>query len=119
MENRVYEMTLELLEEEVYAFQDYFSNDFIAEKVQEIVRKLNTSRGVFQQTVRARMGGMELKIKNADPARGGSFVSMSNDLGTCVAKSLAAITDISIPCQHEDISTLLSMIDEAFVGLYN
>lgn len=37
MENRVYEMTLELLDEEVYAFQDYFSNDFIAEKVQELL----------------------------------------------------------------------------------
>lgn len=117
MGNRVYEMAMELLQEEPYAMQDSYSNEQIAECVQKIVGRLNRQGGKYSQTITADLGLLQLKVKNASSRNGGSFVSMSDDTVTYVSKSLSEIVDVSVVCSSDEVKTLIEMMDEAFLAL--
>ncbi len=117
MGNRVYEMAMEILQEEPYAMQDSYSNEQIAECVQKIVGRLNRSGHKYSQTVTADLGLLQLKVKNASSRNGGSFLSMSDDTVTYVSKSLSEIVDVSVVCSSDEVKTLIEMMDEAFFAL--
>ena len=117
MGNRVYEMAMELLQEDAYAMHESFNNHQIAECVQKIVSRLNRSKTKFQQTVVADLGMLQIKVRNSNSRNGGSFVSISNEMCTCVATSLAEILDVSVVCSVEEVKCLIEMIDEAFFSL--
>lgn len=117
MGNRVYDMAMELLQEEPYAMQDSYSNEQIAECVQKIVGRLNRSGHKYSQTITADLGLLQLKVKNASSRNGGSFVSMSDDTVTYVSKSLSEIVDVSVVCSSDEVKTLIEMMDEAFFAL--
>lgn len=117
MGNRVYDMAMELLQEEPYAMQDSYSNEQIAECVQKIVGRLNRSSHKYSQTVTADLGLLQLKVKNAGSRNGGSFVSMSDETITTVSKSLSEIVDVSVVCSSDEVKGLIEMMDESFVAL--
>lgn len=117
MGNRVYDMAMELLQEEPYAMQDSYSNEQIAECVQKIVGRLNRSGHKYSQTITADLGLLQLKVKNASSRNGGSFVSMSDDVATGVSKSLSEIIDVSVVCTKEEVNGIVEMMDEVFVTL--
>lgn len=117
MENRVYKMAMELLQEEAYAMHESFNNEQIAECVQKIVSRLNRSKTKFQQTVVAGLGMLQIKVRNSNSRNGGSFVSISNEMCTCVATSLAEILDVSVVCSVDEVKCLIEMMDEAFFSL--
>lgn len=117
MGNRVYDMAMELLQEESYAMHESYNNEQIAECVQKIVSRLNRQGGKYSQTITADLGLLQLKVKNSSSRNGGSFVSMSDDTGTYVSRSLAEIIDVSVVCSQDEVKTLIEMMDEAFFSL--
>lgn len=118
MNNRVYDMAMDLLLEEPYAMQESYSNEQIAECVQKIVGRLNRCPGRYSQTVTADLGLLQIKVKNASSRNGGSFVSVSDETAaTYVSKSLAEIIDVSVVCTEEEVKGLIEMLDEAFFAL--
>lgn len=117
MNNRVYDMAMDLLLEEPYAMQESYSNEQIAECVQKIVGRLNRCPGRYSQTVTADLGLLQIKVKNASSRNGGSLVSVSDETATYVSKSLAEIIDVSVVCTEEEVKELIEMLDEAFFAL--
>lgn len=117
MKNRVYEMAIELLQEEAYAMQESYNNDQIAECVQKIVGRLNRHCHKYSQTITADLGLLQIKVKNAGSRNGGSFVSVSNETATYVSKSLSEIIDVSVVCSEDEVKGLIEMMDEAFFEL--
>ena len=117
MGNRVYDMAMEILQEEAYAMQESYSNEQIAECVQKIVGRLNRQSGKYSQTITADLGLLQLKVKNASSRKGGSFLSMSDDVATGVSKSLSEIIDVSVVCTKGEVKEIVEMMDEAFVTL--
>lgn len=117
MGNRVYDMAMEILQEEAYAMQESYSNEQIAECVQKIVGRLNRQSGKYSQTITADLGLLQLKVKNASSRNGGSFLSMSDDVATGVSKSLSEIIDVSVVCTKGEVKEIVEMMDEAFVTL--
>lgn len=117
MKNRVYEMAIELLQEEAYAMQESYNNDQIAECVQKIVGRLNRHGHKYSQTITADLGLLQIKVKNAGSRNGGSFVSVSNETATYVSKSLSEIIDVSVVCSEDEVKGLIEMMDEAFFEL--
>lgn len=117
MKNRVYDMAIEILQEDAYAMHESFSNDQIAECVQKIVSRLNRQGGKYSQTITADLGLLQIKVKNACSRNGGSFVSMSDENATCVSESLSEIIDISVACTEDEVKGLIEMMDEAFFAL--
>ena len=110
-------MAMEILKEDAYAMQESYSNEQIAECVQKIVGRLNRQRGKYSQTITADLGLLQLKVKNASSRNGGSYVSMSDETCTCVAKSLSEIIDVSVVCSADEVKCLIEMMDEAFFAL--
>ena len=117
MGNRVYDMAMELLQDEAYAMQESYNNEQIAECVQKIVGRLNRQGGKYSQTITADLGLLQIKVKNASSRNGGSFVSMSDENSTFVSKSLSEIVDISVVCSEDEVKVLIEMMDEAFFAL--
>ena len=117
MNNRVYDMAMNLLQEEPYAMQESYSNEQIAECVQKIVGRLNRCPGRYSQTVTADLGMLQIKVKNASSRNGGSYLSMSDEIVTSVSRSLAEIIDVSVVCTEEEVKGLIEMLDEAFFAL--
>ena len=117
MGNRVYDMAMELLQEESYAMHESYNNEQIAECVQKIVGRLNRSKYRFQRTVTADLGLLQIRVKNSNSRNGGSYVSISNETCTYVAKSLSEILDVSTVCTEEEVKCLIEMMDEAFFAL--
>ncbi len=117
MGNRVYDMAMEILKEDSFAMHESYKNEQIAECVQKIVGRLNRSKGRYSQTVTADLGLLQLKVKNSSSRNGGSFVSISDDTGTCVSRLLAEIIDVSVVCSQDEVETLIEMMDEAFFSL--
>ena len=117
MGNRVYDMAMELLQEESYAMHESYNNEQIAECVQKIVGRLNRQHGKYSQTITADLGLLQVKVKNAGSRNGGSFVSMSDENGTYVSRSLAEIIDVSVVCTEDEVKGLIEMMDEAFFSL--
>lgn len=113
MNNRVYDMAMDLLQEEPYAMQESYSNEQIAECVQHIVSTLNR----YGEISTTGLGQIYIKVKNADSKRGGSYLSMSDDKITSVARSLSEIIDVSAVCTTEEVKGLIEMMDEAFFAL--
>ena len=117
MGNRVYDMAMELLQEEAYAMHESYNNEQIAECVQKIVGRLNRSGHKYSQTITADLGLLQIKVKNASSRNGGSFVSMSDEIATYVSKSLSEIIDIGVVCSKYELKDLIEMMDEAFFAL--
>lgn len=117
MGNRVYDMAMELLQEESYAMHESYSNEQIAECVQKIVGRLNRKGCRHSQTITADLGLLQIKVKNASSRNGGSFVSVSDEQQTCVSKSLSEIIDVSVVCSEDEVKCLIEMMDEAFFAL--
>lgn len=117
MGNRVYDMAMELLQEESYAMHESYNNDQIAECVQKIVGRLNRLGHKYSQTITADLGLLQIKVKNASSRNGGSFVSVSDETATYVSKSLSEIIDVSVVCSKDEVKGLIEMIDEAFFSL--
>ena len=108
MGNRVYDMAMELLQEEAYAMHESYKNEQIAECVQKIVGRLNRHGHKYSQTITADLGLLQIKVKNASSRNGGSFVSMSdeNENATYVSKSLSEIIDVSVVCTEDEVKCL-------------
>lgn len=119
MKNRVYDMAMDLLQEEPYAMQESYSNEQIAECVQKIVSRLNRQGGKYSQTITADLGLLQIKVKNASSRNGGSYLSMSDEIVTSVSRSLAEIIDVSVVCTEEEVKVLIEMLDEAFFSLHD
>lgn len=117
MGNRVYDMAMELLQEEAYAMHESYNNEQIAECVQKIVCRLNRHGHKYSQTITADLGLLQIKVKNASSRNGGSFVSVSDETATYVSKSLSEIIDISVVCTEDEVKGLIEMMDEAFFAL--
>lgn len=117
MGNRVYDMAMELLQEEAYAMHESYNNEQIAECVQKIVGRLNRHGHKYSQTITADLGLLQIKVKNASSRNGGSFVSMSDETATYVSKSLSEIIDVSVVCTEDEVKGLIEMMDEAFFAL--
>lgn len=117
MGNRVYDMAMELLQEESYAMHESYNNEQIAECVQKIVGRLNRRGHKYSQTITADLGLLQIKVKNASSRNGGSFVSVSDENATYVAKSLSEIIDVSVVCTEYEVKGLIEMMDEAFFAL--
>lgn len=117
MKNRVYEMAMKILKEDAYAMHESYSNEQIAECVQKIVGRLNRHCHKYSQTITADLGLLQLKVKNAGSRNGGSFVSVSDETATYVARSLSEIIDVSVVCTEDEVKGLIEMMDEAFFAL--
>lgn len=117
MGNRVFDMAMEVLQEEAYAMHESYNNEQIAECVQKIIGRLNRKGCIYSQTVTADLGLLQLKVKNSSSRNGGSFVSISDEICTCVSKSLAEIVDVSVECSKDEVKNLIEMMDEAFFSL--
>lgn len=117
MRNRVYDMAMELLQEEAYAMHESYSNEQIAECVQKIVGRLNRHGHKYSQTITSDLGLLQIKVKNASSRNGGSFVSVSDETATYVSKSLSEIIDVSVVCTEDEVKVLIEMMDEAFFAL--
>lgn len=118
MKNRVYDMALEVLDEDIYDIQEYFSNDYLAAMIQNIIVKMNLL-GMHRRAVSVKIGALQVNVMNAGKDSGGSFVSVSDDIATSVSRSLVEITDISRPCNKDEVRTLIEMVNEAWFRLYN
>lgn len=110
-------MAMELLQEEAYAMHESYNNEQIAECVQKIVGRLNRHGHKYSQTITADLGLLQIKVKNASSRNGGSFVSVSDETATYVARSLSEIIDVSVVCTEDEVKGLIEMMDEAFFAL--
>ena len=117
MGNRVYEMAIEILQEEPFAMHESYNNSQIADCVQKIVGRLNRHGHKYLQTITADLGLLQIKVKNASSRNGGSFVSVSDETATYVARSLSEIIDVSVVCTEDEVKGLIEMMDEAFFAL--
>ena len=108
MENRVYNMAIEELNNNAYDMQEDYSNEDIAAVVKDIVKKLNTSNS---KCVEVELSGNPIKVRNNEHW---SFVSFSVGESTGLSQSIAEITDLSRPINQDEVKNLIEMINEAY-----
>ena len=107
-ENRVYQMAIEVLNNEAYDMQEDYTNDEIAEAVKDIVSKLNRAK---TDSVEIEMSGNMIKVHNG---LHWSFVSFSTGEFTGLSESIAEITDLSRPINDDEVKGLIEMMNEAY-----
>lgn len=112
--DKVYQTAYEYAQNECLDMQDEkqgFTNEQIAELVQELVSKLYACSCKVQQAIAVEYGNYTIKVRNAQQ---NSFVSVSTGDCTGVAHSLAYITMTTRPITQDEVKELVNMINEAW-----
>lgn len=115
-ENHVYRMAISYLEDNNLDMQEEFTDDQIATCVRNIVSRLNREGGVRQQTVRADLGNLQVKVKNCSS---GSFISVSTATCTGVSKNLVEIFRTDKVANSDEVGVCLDMLNEAWYAAVN
>lgn len=107
---KIRQIALRILNEEVYALQDNYSDEQIADLVTSIVShfKFHSTTpciGTFAD------GDLLIKVKNGLT---GSSVSVSNNDSTGVSNSLAYIIQLREDENEEEVKEIIDMLDEAY-----
>lgn len=111
---RIRQIALRVLSEDSYALQDNYSDESIADLVTGIVTHFN-----FHSTtpcIRTFEGELLIKVRNSYT---GSSVSISNDEGTGVSRSLTYIISPYKEKNEDAVKEVVDMLDEAYCALYN
>lgn len=107
--NRVYHAAISAMENDNYDMNTVFSAHAVATACETIFRKLRTN-----DVITTRLGGYSVKVQNA---KQGSWLSMSNEDGTAVSRTLASILDTQTTVSTDEIENLIEMLNEAWYKL--
>ena len=110
VKERIRQIALQVLNDDVYALQDTYSNEQLADLVTSIIVHFK-----FHSTmpcIRTFEGELLIKVKNTLT---GSEVSVSNsENGTGVSRSLAYVVELQSEEKEEEVKEMIEMLDEAY-----
>ena len=115
-ENHVYRMAISYLEDNNLDMQEEFTNDQIATCVRNIVSRLNRQGGMRQQTIRADLGNLQVKVKNCSS---GSFISVSTSTSTGVSRNMVEIFKVDKVADFDEVGVCIDMLNEAWYAAEN
>ena len=109
-------MAISYLEDNNLDMQEEFTNDQIATCVRNIVSRLNRQGGVRQQTVRADLGNLQVKVKNCSS---GSYISVSTATSTGVSRNMVEIFRVDKVANSDEVGICIDMLNEAWYAAEN